>query len=245
MGQETYRVAEFAKLTGVTVRTLQHYDRIGLLKPSALTEGGHRIYSRDDLYPMQQIVTLKWMGFSLKQIVDLLQVYDMRESLVVQKRAIDEQIKRLQQASEAIDCVLSEQATLDAETAVTIMQGVMMPSSQWMAQYYSQSARAGLHTRWLNLTEADLQKTQQAWLDLYTAFDAVRGQPLDSKAVQALAARMHDLLVGFTGGDAETEAGLQQLYADNPHFGLPNDVDVELQAMMQQAYQLYRKRNST
>ena len=46
MSDTSYRVAAFATLAGVTVRTLQYYDRIGLLKPQALTEGGHRLYQR-------------------------------------------------------------------------------------------------------------------------------------------------------------------------------------------------------
>ena len=65
---DIYRVAEFAKLAGVTVRTLQYYDRIDLLKPSDSTEGGHRLYQRSDLLRLQQILTLKWMGFKLDQI---------------------------------------------------------------------------------------------------------------------------------------------------------------------------------
>ena len=82
-----YRVAEFAKLSGVTVRTLQYYDRIELLKPSNTTEGGHRLYRRHDLLRLQQILTLKWMGFKLDQIKDLLDSprYDLRTALHMPK----------------------------------------------------------------------------------------------------------------------------------------------------------------
>ena len=94
MSSEVYRVAEFARLAGVTVRTLQYYDRIGLLKPSQSTEGGHRLYERRDLLRLQQILTLKWMGFKLDQIKELIESpqYDLRTALRMQKAAIDNQV---------------------------------------------------------------------------------------------------------------------------------------------------------
>jgi len=67
-----FKAIEFAKLAGVTVRTLHHYDRIGLLKPSGYTDAGYRLYRQEDLIRLQQIVTLKFIGFSLPQIKNLL-----------------------------------------------------------------------------------------------------------------------------------------------------------------------------
>lgn len=62
-----YRVRDFARITGVTVKALQHYDPIGLLKPFR-TPAGHRIYGDRDIERVQQIVALKAIGVSLKQI---------------------------------------------------------------------------------------------------------------------------------------------------------------------------------
>src|SRR2546430_14898795 len=67
-----YQSNEFARIAGVTVRTLHHYDRIGLLKPSGYTSAGYRLYRKQDLVRLQQIVTLKFIGFPLIQIKDLL-----------------------------------------------------------------------------------------------------------------------------------------------------------------------------
>ncbi|MCZ7543136.1 MAG: MerR family transcriptional regulator [Anaerolineae bacterium] len=94
----TYRIAAFAKLAGVTVRTLHHYDRMGLLTPSSSTEAGYRLYTQRDLLRLQQILTLKWMGFALKQIKALLDdpAYDLRASLAIQKAAVEAEIARLQ-----------------------------------------------------------------------------------------------------------------------------------------------------
>ena len=65
---KTYKIKAFSKLTSVTVRTLQYYDDIGLLVPSFKTESSYRLYSDGDLFRLQQIIALKYMGFNLKQI---------------------------------------------------------------------------------------------------------------------------------------------------------------------------------
>jgi len=65
-------VKDLSKLTGVSVQTLHHYDRIGLLKPSMRLANGYRVYSEADLLQLQQIVALKFFGFSLAEIKSLL-----------------------------------------------------------------------------------------------------------------------------------------------------------------------------
>src|SRR5688572_5546967 len=98
VNQRYYMVREFAKLAGVTVRTLHFYDREGLLKPSEYTGKKHRLYAQQDLLRLQQIITLKHLGFSLKEIGDVLKNpgYNIRESLRIQKEAIDRRILQMQ-----------------------------------------------------------------------------------------------------------------------------------------------------
>src|SRR5207249_3825143 len=69
---EALKVGELAKRTGLTVRTLHHYDDIGLLKPSLHTEAGHRLYTVADVGRLQQVLSLRQLGFSLEQIRDCL-----------------------------------------------------------------------------------------------------------------------------------------------------------------------------
>lgn len=68
MDDKTYTIGGFAELTGMTIRTLRYYDRIGLLKPSSYNEHGHRLYTKDELYHIQKIITLKYLDFSLEDI---------------------------------------------------------------------------------------------------------------------------------------------------------------------------------
>ena len=67
-----YTTGELAKLCGVTVRTVQFYDTKGILCPSALTEGGRRIYSDQDLKQLRLICLLKTMGLTLESIKEIL-----------------------------------------------------------------------------------------------------------------------------------------------------------------------------
>ena len=78
-----YRIGELASMTGVTVRTLHHYDNLGLLRPSGHSESGYRLYSQADLARLQQVMTLRYLGFPLERIRELLArpVMDMAVSL--------------------------------------------------------------------------------------------------------------------------------------------------------------------
>jgi DNA-binding transcriptional MerR regulator len=92
-----YQVGEVAGLTGVSVRTLHHYDRIGLLRPQQRTAAGYRLYGEQDLLRLQQILTLRYLGFSLKRIGELLDRpnFDLAASLRVQERVLRERMAEL------------------------------------------------------------------------------------------------------------------------------------------------------
>ena len=68
MNSPPWKVGELARRTGLSVRTLHHYDAIGLLSPSHRTEAGHRLYAADDAVRLQQILSLRQLGFSLEEV---------------------------------------------------------------------------------------------------------------------------------------------------------------------------------
>lgn len=100
-------VKELAQLAGVSVRTLHHYDDIGLLIPEALTEAGYRVYSEENVTTLQQILFFKELGFSLKKIKQLLRhstfdrleaFYYQKELLMAKKMQIDQMIQTIDKA---------------------------------------------------------------------------------------------------------------------------------------------------
>lgn len=104
-----YQVGQVAELTGVSVRTLHHYDRIGLLQPQQRTAAGYRLYGEQDLLRLQQILTLRYLGFPLKRIAELLDRpdFDLIASLRVQERVLRERMVEL----EGIATVLGDLVT--------------------------------------------------------------------------------------------------------------------------------------
>ena len=73
---EVMHIGELAEKTGLSLRTIRHYDEVGLLKPTGRTDGGFRLYTQGDLSRLMLIRRMKPLGFSLEQMTDLLRVID-------------------------------------------------------------------------------------------------------------------------------------------------------------------------
>lgn len=102
-------VKEFGKLTGVSIRTLHHYDKIGLLTPSKRQDNGYRQYSENDLAKQQQIIALKSFGFELAQIKDLMsKKISMVDHLGIQAKILEEKATSLLNASKVLKDVMSD-----------------------------------------------------------------------------------------------------------------------------------------
>ncbi|WP_419725556.1 MerR family transcriptional regulator [Terrisporobacter petrolearius] len=91
------KISEVAKLTGITVRTLHYYDEIGLLKPSEITESGYRLYSKDSLETLQQILLFKELDFPLNEIKEIITNpnYNKGEALNKQKELLVKKRQRI------------------------------------------------------------------------------------------------------------------------------------------------------
>ena len=103
-----------AELTGISTRTLQYYDEIGLLKPSGLTESGYRLYDDETLQKLQQILFFKELGFKLKEIKEILQKPDFdkikafkrqKELLLLKRNRTDRLIQLLSRLEKGEQCM--------------------------------------------------------------------------------------------------------------------------------------------
>ncbi len=110
--KELLTVGELAKEMDVTVRTLQYYDKEGLLKPSSKSEGGHRIYTKKDMIKLHQILSLKYLGFSLEEIKEKILSMDkpaeVARILEGQAVMINQQIENLKAALAATEALHKE-----------------------------------------------------------------------------------------------------------------------------------------
>jgi DNA-binding transcriptional MerR regulator len=104
----TYRVADVARRSGVSIRALHHYDAIGLLVPTGRTEAGYRLYTDADLLRLQQILIGRELGFSLEEIKRSLNDprFNHREALVEQRRRLEAKAHALGEMLRAVDAAL-------------------------------------------------------------------------------------------------------------------------------------------
>ena len=103
-----YTVSEVARLAGVSVRTLHHYDAIGLLSPSSRSEASYRLYERADLERLQQILFFRELGFPLEEISRLMgaKAFDRGAALRMQRELLEERVGRLHGMIRAVDAAL-------------------------------------------------------------------------------------------------------------------------------------------
>lgn len=223
-----YRVSEFAEKAGVTVRTLHHYDRLGLLKPSGRTDAGYRLYGERDLVRLQQIVTLKFIGMSLKEIKDLLNQadLDLAATLRLQRQLLQEKRRQMEVAIHAIDqAERSMQSTgqPDWESLKKIIEVLEMQNNmEWSKKYYSEQAQAKIEERGKIWTPELQAKVTQEWKELLKEVEAALGRGEDPAGTKGreLAQRWSKLVGGFTGGDSEIQSGLNRMYADQANWPL-------------------------
>jgi DNA-binding transcriptional MerR regulator len=240
--EKLFKAREFAGLTGVTVRALHHYDRIGLLKPSRYSQSGYRLYRESDVARLEQIVALKFIGFSLKQIKDILRNGggDLASTLRRQREAIEEKRQRLQQAVQAIqlaEYAIAVKGQPGWEVFTKIIEVINMQNNMdWSKKYYSDVAQREIEKRAATIPPEVIEQAQRDWASLIKEVEnavAAKEDPASDKA-QSLAARWSELVKGFTGGNSEIQKGLNQMYADRHNWpaSMPKPFGDEVQAFI-------------
>lgn len=224
--ENLWQTHEFAKRTKVTVRTLHYYDRLGLLKPQRHMANGFRLYGTREFARLQQITTLKFIGFSLRQIKEILgqQEFDLSETLQLQREIIEAQRDRLNLALKAIsraEDLFKQTGATDWESFRQIIEVTNMEqNTDWTKKYYSQDAQKKIEER-KSLWSPELQeRVTKDWNDLTSDIEKAIAdgvKPSDERA-QALAVRWNGLINEFTGGDAEVRKGLNKMYADEKNW---------------------------
>lgn len=219
--EKALRVNDFAALAGVTVRTLHHYDRIGLLQPHR-SLSGYRMYGRRELERLEQIVALRFIGVPLKQISPLLKTSGLAEALPRQRALLQEKRRLLDEAIRAIEAAEKSLATgQQPDTAIltTIIEVIEMQSdSKWTEKYYTPEAQAAIAERQTQFSPEDMAKAQQDWLNLFREVEAALGEDPAGEHAQELGRRWKALVGAFTGGNPQVAQGLNKMYADRPNW---------------------------
>lgn len=198
-----HRVGDVAEMIGVSIRTLHHYDRIGLLKPSGYSDGGHRLYAEDDLLRLQQILTLRYLGFTLRQIGELLERpdFDLVASLRAQRQALRDRVTELEQIEGALNELLSRRLssgqwdwTLVHRAARTVHDQMSERGRNVMEKYYTPEQMARFAELREKLPEEEIRAIEEGWAELLADMRAKPNLDPASPEARELARRWDAML---------------------------------------------------
>jgi DNA-binding transcriptional MerR regulator len=221
-------VGAIARLAGVTVRTLHHYDEIGLLVPGERTRAGYRLYGRRQIERLQEVLFFKELGFALDEIREIVgqPTYSRASALARQRSLLEKRADHLLAMIDAID------AAVEAER-----QGMGMTNEEMLEVFgdfdpaehedearqrwgdtaaYQESAR-----RTARYTKQDWEQIRREIEETNTAFIALMkaGTPADSAEAMDLAERHRaHISKWFYECTPEIHAGLGQMYVGDPRF---------------------------
>jgi len=172
--KEQYLIKEFALLTGTTVRTLHHYDQIGLLRPSGRRPNGYRVYIQADLLRLEQIIALRFLGMSLREIKHILEnpALTVEKSLKVQSGIIAEEARRLEGAGRALRQVfgqLEKGKKTDFNKVITIIKEIQMSEEKkksWAEKFYTPEEMKEFEEIGKGYTPQQMEDYQKKWAAL-------------------------------------------------------------------------------
>lgn len=218
-------IREFAKLTGVSVRTLHYYDEIGLLKPSFVDEqNGYRYYDENTLCRMQEILFYRELQFSLKEIRMILSSpdYDKQNALKEQKHLLTLKKERLERLISALDGAMKgEKISMD-----------IFDNSEFEAkrEEYAKEAKEkwGGTAAYKESAEKTAGYSADKWNSVNSAMDEIiaefaeclrNGFAPDSKEAQELVKRWRDFITdNYYTCTKEILAGLAEMYVSDERF---------------------------
>jgi DNA-binding transcriptional MerR regulator len=211
---EALKVGELARRTGLTVRALHHYDEIGLLKPSLHTDSGHRLYTAGDLARLQQVLSLRQLGFSLDEVRECLTrpEFSPLEVIRLHVARLRKQIERERSLCERLEAIAAHfQAAgeISADEFIRTIEEMTM-----IENYYTPEQLEYLKTRAEQVGPERIKQVQEEWPVLIAEVRKAKENAEDpaSPAVQALARRWMGLVNEFTGGDAGIERSVATLW---------------------------------
>lgn len=222
----TYTVKSVAEAAGISVRTLHHYDEIGLLKPAMVSEAGYRLYAEPDLERLQQILFFRELGFALQEIRAILDSpsFDRKQALLSHRELLLEKQKRLDTLIRSLDRSIESMERGLPMDKNELFEGFdeaqqakyrEEAAARWGREHVDESYR-----RTANYTKADwarLQDEMQA-IGAEMAAGMDRGDP-GAPEVQAAVEHWHRFInEKFYDCSLEVFRGLGDLYVDDARF---------------------------
>ena len=229
------KIGELARLTGLTIRTLHHYDSIGLLSPSARTPAGYRLYQHGDMDRLHRIMALRKFGLSLADIANALAGPDLPLSAIVAQ-----QIAMLERQIAQASTLCVRLRTLQAQLA----QGQAPELAEWLTTMELMT----MYDKYFNNEELQQMPllsdaaVEQEWKALVASVRAVKdaGADADDAQAQALATQWMVKLVRDTGAHPGLFARLNSMHAQEPIMQATTSIDADLMQFIIAAFNASR-----
>lgn len=212
-------VRQIGELTGLTPRTLRHYDAIGLLKPTAVTQAGYRLYDEAALERLQLILLFRELEFPLKDIAAILDTpgFDRQAALTDQIKLLElrrehltrliQQAKKLQEEGSVMDFQAFDHGELDAYAQEV--------KERWGATAAYQESRERLKGK----TKEEMDAMGQKLLELLAQLGALREQgPASAEAQRKVEELQSFITEHYYTCTPEILAGLGQMYIQDPRM---------------------------
>lgn len=223
MAEKKWQIGELAKLVGVSVRTLRHYDAVGLLAPSGATPSGYRLYDAAALERLEQILYFRELGFALEEIRDIMESpgYDARQAMMRQKALLEMKRSRIDAMMARLDEAIAGMGAPDME--VFDMSEIEKAKKQYAEEAKARWGHTDAYQESERREKGRTKEQGQAITDgmqaLMQEFADVRAlDPADAR-VQALVKRWQAYITEhFYPCTDEILAGLGQMYTCDERF---------------------------
>ncbi|GAA1482429.1 MerR family transcriptional regulator [Gordonia sinesedis] len=221
-------VGTVAGLVGVSVRTLHHYDRIGLIVPSGRTPAGYRVYDDADVERLHRVLTYRELGFPLEQIATLLDDpnADAQSQLRSQRDLLNERIRRLHRMVAAVEEMMNAK---NQGIQLTAAEQAEIFGDDWLGDEYAAEAqeRWGDTDAWKQSQQRTAGYTKADWQRIKNDTDALEARLADAlrRGVAPGSAEANDLaeqhrasIEKFYDCGYEMQSCLADMYVDDPRF---------------------------
>ena len=234
-------IGEIARSSGLTVRTLHHWDALGLLVPEERSAAGYRRYGPEDVARLYRILALRRLGLSLEQIAGVLdrEGPDLAGAVRAHLARVEEDLAAQARLRDRLVRILE---ALDGDGAPSLDQLVDTIEVMTMHErYYTPEQLEQLSERAEAMGEDGMRKAEQDWADLLAevAEEQRKGTDPGDPRMQELAGRWVALIERFTGGDPGIAASLKTMYAsEGPAKASRGAVSSELMAYAGEAVRI-------
>lgn len=207
-------VKEVSKLTGISVRTLHHYDTIGLLKPARVTESGYRLYDEKALSRLQTILLFRQLRFPLKEIREILELPDFDPM-----EALTQQIQLLELQRQQLDDIIAHARQIQ-QTGVYTMNFKAFDTTKQdryaaeaKAKWGKTDAYKEFEQKTVGKTAQDQQSAGEGLMAIFAEIGQIRSLAPESAEAQALIAKLQGYITAhFYTCTPQILRGLGQLY---------------------------------